>query len=121
MKLILKGEKNYHFPLGKVKETLVQKVTKKVIPNWYSYKPGDEVQKEHEAILRSKGAKFEGDKVELVEGNEGKVSSTEEELYKLKKKDQVALLKEFGLSSKEIKAFNSEKKRVEKLLELQEG
>lgn len=39
--------------------------------------------------------------------------------YKLIKKEQVSLLKEFGLTSSEIRKLRNEKLRVEKLIELE--
>lgn len=44
---------------------------------------------------------------------------TENQLYELIKKEQVALLESYGLSRKEIRKLRLEKNRVEKLLELQ--
>ena len=46
------------------------------------------------------------------------VSKAEDEFYKLNKDEQISMLEDYGLSAKDIKELNSERKRVEKLLSL---
>jgi len=55
--------------------------------------------------------------IESKKGKEGKFSKTD--LIDLKKSQQVKILKDFGLSDKEIKKLNNETKRVKKILKLQ--
>ena len=43
---------------------------------------------------------------------------TEEGLYELKKREQVAILKDLGLDKAEIKELKYEKERVDKILEI---
>lgn len=60
-------------------------------------------------------------KEEPIESMPEKIMLSSEALYKLKKKDQVKLLKSFGLVSADIRKLRREKDRVETILFLQEG
>ena len=64
--------------------------------------------------------KEEKPKKETVK-KETKKKYTRKELYELRKEEQVKILKEYGLSNKEIKNLKYEKDRVKKILELQKN
>jgi len=71
-----------------------------------------------DAIKTSKTAP----KKERVRKEEVKLSKSEQhekDLYKMKKKDQVNLLLEYGLSSRKIKTLKYEKDRVEMIIKLE--
>lgn len=87
-----------------------------------------EPEKRMEEIVKGKGAVIE--KVKPLEEKkeeqvieqpkvEGKKVYSYEDLFQLKKSEQVEILRNFGLSDEEIKKLNNEDKRIKKILQLQ--